>query len=191
MAQAKKANLREHILDAGVALLREHGHSKLSQPQVARAAGIPQGHLTYYFPRRADLLLAIARRSIEQAAREMAAVGPEVARQHAVDLIAFIVKDRPRTRMLLALLVEAGDDDALRGTMVDGFARVRAMLADILEIEPDDPDAYIALATLWGLGLQHLLLEGKVDDLHTETLLRRLPEWLDTAPRHGGPSKRR
>src|SRR4051812_1486279 len=111
---AAKPNLRERIVDAAVDLLHQHGHKKLAQPQVARAAGIPQGHLTYYFPRRADLLLAVARRSIDRAAQELAALGAAAARAVAPDLIAFMIKDRPRTRMLVALLVEAGDDAQLR-----------------------------------------------------------------------------
>ena len=172
-----RPNLRERILDAAVDLLRKHGHRKLSQPQVARAAGIPQGHLTYYFPKRADLLLAVARRSIERAAADIAAVGVDNVRKHGPDLIGFIVKDRPRTRMLLALLVEAGDDAQLRATLVEGFRRTRKLLGATVGVDPEDPDAYIMLATLWGLGIQHLLLEGASDDSHTETLLRRLPTW--------------
>jgi AcrR family transcriptional regulator len=182
-----RPNLRERILDAAVDLLRRHGHRRLSQPQVARAAGIPQGHLTYYFPRRADLLVAVARRSIERVGREIAALPLQVARAHIADLVGFIVKDRPRTRMLLALLVEAGDDSALRKMMVEGAARVRGMLAAMMGIAPEHPDATIALATLWGLGLQHLLLQGEGDDdAQTETLLRRLAAWLEAAPRDAG-----
>ena len=153
-----RENLRERILDAAVALLRRDGHKRLTGPKVAAAAGIPQGHLTYYFPKRADLLLSVARRTVEK-------------------LGGYVVKDRPRTRMLLALLVEAGDDAKLRETMVGGFAELRHMVATSLALDPDHPDAYIAVATLWGLGIQHLLLEGKVDDAHTDALLRRLAEW--------------
>lgn len=172
-----RENLRERILDAAVTLLRRDGHKKLTQTKVAAAAGIPQGHLTYYFPRRADLLLAVARRSVEKVAAEVNALGAALVRQHAPAISGFVVKDRPRTRMLLALLVEAGDDPKLRDTMAGGFAELRKLVATSLDIDPDHPDAYITVATLWGLGLQHLLLEGKVDDAHTDALLRRLADW--------------
>ena len=52
--------VRERILDAGVRLLREAGIRALSGSQVARHAGLSQSHLTYYFPRRTDLLVALA-----------------------------------------------------------------------------------------------------------------------------------
>jgi AcrR family transcriptional regulator len=172
-----KPNLREKILDAAVGLLRQHGHRKLSQIQIAKAAGIPQGHLTYYFPKRADLLLAIARRSVQQAAQQVAVIGQENARKLGAEMVGFLVKDRQRTRMLLALLVEAGDDAELRRTMVEGFARTRGLLGQVMDIDPESPDAYVMLATLWGLGIQHMLLDGTRDDSHTENLLRRLREW--------------
>ena len=56
--------VRQSILDAGVALLKEKGIAALTQPQVARAAGIKQSHLTYYYPTRTDLLLAVAENAI-------------------------------------------------------------------------------------------------------------------------------
>lgn len=52
--------IKGDILTAGSMLLREKGVTALTQPQVAQAANIKQSHLTYYFPTRASLLLAIA-----------------------------------------------------------------------------------------------------------------------------------
>ncbi|TAJ75782.1 MAG: TetR family transcriptional regulator [Gallionellaceae bacterium] len=52
--------IKDDILTAGSMLLREKGVTALTQPQVARAANIKQGHLTYYFSSRASFLLAIA-----------------------------------------------------------------------------------------------------------------------------------
>lgn len=55
---------RQAILDAGFALLRDGGISVLTQTRVAQRAGLKQSHLTYYFPTRTDLLLAIAEHAI-------------------------------------------------------------------------------------------------------------------------------
>ena len=52
--------IKEDILIAGSTLLREKGVTALTQPQIAQAANIKQSHLTYYFPKRTNLLLAIA-----------------------------------------------------------------------------------------------------------------------------------
>ena len=59
-----KTPVRERILDAAVKLLETSGVSKLAQPQVAKEAGVPPGHLTYYFPKRLDLLSAVASRFV-------------------------------------------------------------------------------------------------------------------------------
>ena len=66
-------NVKEAILVAGQELLRESGVAALTQPKVARAAGIKQSHLTYYFPTRADLLLGVAEHSIDVTMREVGA----------------------------------------------------------------------------------------------------------------------
>lgn len=56
---------RERILDAGVEILREVGFGHFSVQKVARRAGVYQGNVTYYWPRRRDLVLALALRVIE------------------------------------------------------------------------------------------------------------------------------
>ncbi len=57
--------VRDRILAAALALLRETGIQGLSQVQVARRARVRQSHLTYYFPRRHDLLAAVAVRFVD------------------------------------------------------------------------------------------------------------------------------
>ena len=177
--------LRDQILDAAVRILRESGVKLLAPSGVARAAGIPQGHLTYYFPRRADLLAAVARRSIEEAARELESffgsdgwrsAGDDV-RRRALAIVGFLIKDRERTRMLLGLLVEADEDPTLRKLLLANFARVRELLACGLGRAADDPDVEIVIAMLWGLGLQHLLWADERPDA-TDRLLARLPDWI-------------
>ena len=181
-----RSRLREDILDAAVRVLRESGVKTLTQVRVARAAGIPQGHLTYYFPRRADLLVAVARRGVELAVHELEAfrssegwrsAGDDLHRR-ALAVVGFLIKDRQRTRMLLGLLVEADDDPALRALLVENFGKLRQLLAFGLARAPEDPDVEIAIATLWGLGLQHLLWGDLRPEAATDRLVERLPAWL-------------
>jgi DNA-binding transcriptional regulator YbjK len=185
-----RSRLREEILDAAVRILRESGVKMLAQSRVARAAGIPQGHLTYYFPRRADLLVAVARRSVELAVQELdgfftsegwRAAGDDL-RRRALAIVAFLIKDRERTRMLLGLLVEAEEDPALRAVLLENFGQLRALLARALRRTPEDPDVEIAIATLWGLGLQHLLWGDQRPEAATDRLVERLPAWLEREP---------
>ena len=56
---------RERILDAAVQVLREVGYGHFSVQKVARRAGVYQGNITYYWPRRRDLVLALALRVID------------------------------------------------------------------------------------------------------------------------------
>jgi DNA-binding transcriptional regulator YbjK len=197
-----RSRLREEILDAAVGILRESGVKMLAQSRVARAAGIPQGHLTYYFPRRADLLVAVARRSVELAVRELdgffssegwRAAGDDL-RRRALAMVAWIIKDRERTRMLLGLLVEAEEDAALRAVLLESFGQLRQLLARALHRAPEDPDVEIAIATLWGLGLQHLLWGEHRPEAATDRLVERLPAWLErepaAAPAREKPAKR-
>ncbi len=51
---------------AAATLIREQGLPKLTQPRVAKAAGVSQSHLTYYFPTRADLVHAVLERAAER-----------------------------------------------------------------------------------------------------------------------------
>lgn len=184
------SGVREKILDAAVDLLREQGARALTQPQVARAAGVLQSHLTYYFPKRNDLLLAVARHSTERAARELRvflAAQPFAEAEGAVqarvlDLTRHLAKDRGRTRILLALLVEADDDPKLAEVIAEGVEVVRAVVALAIERPTDDPDVDLVLAALWGIGLQHFILGRRRGDAHTDALFARIPAWIARAP---------
>jgi len=61
----RRDGTRERILDAALAVLRDVGHGGFSVQKVAREAGVYQGNITYYWPRRQDLVRALAVRLIE------------------------------------------------------------------------------------------------------------------------------
>lgn len=182
-----RGHLRDKILDSAVEILRKRGIKQLTQPRVAKAAGIPQGHLTYYFPRRADLLAAVAERSAEWAFAEL---GQALAREafprsgavqdQVLALTAYLVKNRERTRILLSLLVEADDDPRLRPVLLEHVARIRRLVAAAIGRAESDPNVDVALSALWGLSLQHLLYAGHRSDEYTDELLRRLPRFLES-----------
>jgi AcrR family transcriptional regulator len=183
--------VRERILDAGVRLLREAGIRALSGSQVARHAGLSQSHLTYYFPRRTDLLVAIGRHSLggvlEQlrgffGASEMP-LRDQTVRDRVLLLLRPLLEDRARTRMMLGLLVESEDDGDLRTVLRENSGFLRGAVALALSRPTDHPDVDIVLATLWGLGIQQLVFDD--DDAaraRTERILRRLGDWIDAAP---------
>lgn len=193
---ATREGTRERILDTAVELLRVRGLKHLTQPRVAAAAGVPQGHLTYYFPRRTDLLTAVARRSVEILAHELASFfagdgwpGADATEQaRALALTGFHVKNRERTRMLVGLLVESDEDPELRETLRSDVARVRALVMQGMGEGASELDVDIHLAALWGLSIRHLLYapapgdeaagDAGLEEQRTDALLERLPVWV-------------
>lgn len=107
-----KPNTREKdIIEAGLALLREHGLAGLTQPRVAERAGVRQSHITYYFPTRIDLLEAVARAAIEAQSNSASALlqGLKTSKE-GVDRISDVVTRHEITR-LLAALNQAADQE--------------------------------------------------------------------------------
>ena len=80
---------RTDILDAALQVLRTDGERAMTQTRVAKTAGIPQGHLTYYFPKKRDLVVGVASHFAEVTQTKMRAFfrerrgEPEVEREAA------------------------------------------------------------------------------------------------------------
>lgn len=172
VTMAAKSAVRERILDAAVTLLRDAGVKRLAQPQVARAANVPQGHLTYYFPKKSDMLMAVAARFLEMLAKDAHGDNADPETKLA-SVVKRLVMDRTRTRMLLGLLVEADSDDDLRVAIQNGANFVRDSLAVAFKLPPGSPEAHLALALFWGLGLQQFLLGDARSPQETEELVEK------------------
>jgi AcrR family transcriptional regulator len=174
-------NVRERILDAAMRVISSGGAKGLAQPQIAKEAGVPQGHLTYYFPKKIDLVRGIADR---MRAVIMEEVGPLLfskgsIREKFLGVMSRTAQNRGRTRVLLALLVEMEHDDELRNELTERVHALRGVFAGVMGRKVGDPEADLALATAWGLGLQHLILEGKRSDEETRELFARLLERME------------
>lgn len=161
----KQAGVRDRILEAAVSLLRAEGTGRIAQPQVARAAGVPQGHLTYYFPRRRDLIQAVAERTLDEVAANFSAFrasgawpGQEAPiAERTLALAMFAANDDNRMRMFIRLLVEAEEEPSLRAVMAQHSAMLRGLVGEGLGRAPDDPDVDLMVAALLGLALRHLV----------------------------------
>jgi AcrR family transcriptional regulator len=186
----KPENARDHILETAVALLRAEGFEALSQTRVARLAGVSQGHLTYYFPKKSDLLIAVARSSVEAMAAELAEFyqsdgwpGADAStRERVTAFTIFMVKDRERTRMLLSLVMQSEKDPALREILLRQVRDLQMLNALGMGRSVDDPEVDLVLATLWGIAIQHLLFSGVRPDEHTDRLVERLLYWDTPTP---------
>lgn len=125
-------DIRSRILQAGLDLLHRQGLAALSQTQVARAAGVGQGHLTYYFPTRNDLLLAIAEAAIEHTLAALQDGGGNAPHADLGEQIGRMLPGQPQVRVLLGLIVAADRQPELRGALAGLIGRVRAHLGTLL-----------------------------------------------------------
>src|SRR3954470_22731774 len=56
---------REQIIEAAVAVIAERGIQNLSLSEIEKKAGMSRGQLTYYFPTKEDILLAVFDRMLQ------------------------------------------------------------------------------------------------------------------------------
>lgn len=157
-------SVKQKILDAGVALLYEQGIASLTQPRIAKAAGVRQSHITYYFPTRNVLVLSIAEHSIDRLLNQILA--PDASRTPA-DRIADQILNSPQLRVMLGLLVRADVDPELRGSLSEFIARTRERIAYVLEMHglPHTPQhALILHATMVGLGMLNMARQTEASE---------------------------
>jgi AcrR family transcriptional regulator len=120
--------VRERILEAALSLLAESGAHELTQPRVARAAGVRQSHLTYYFPTRGDLLQEVARYSIEKLAEQLA----HGRAGSLPETIAAGAADKRRSRVMLGLVTAADRDPKIKQRMRRFVSELRARMTPVL-----------------------------------------------------------
>lgn len=180
-------SLKERLVDAALRLLEEEGPKAFSQTRVAKEAGIQQGHLTYYFPRKADLVAAVLERFAEEGdatfrklADKLAGSERAVVEAVAIHQVRTLIRDQRRTRALLSLLVQGFEDPDILKTLEERGLTNKVFLAGFLGRAPDDEDVELAFATLRGLAIQNLL--HRYDARRVDALVSRFRAWLDALP---------
>jgi AcrR family transcriptional regulator len=148
-----------------VALVRERGLAGLTQPRVARAAGISQSHLTYYFPTRRDLLTAVLDRTatdqlagVEQAMRTAARSPKALANGMGA---AFAKAEN--SRILISFALAASEDAEARAIferLTRGIRGEVAMAAERIGIGNDAKTVSLVHALGVGLSVLNLALGG-------------------------------
>ncbi len=185
---------RDMILSAAVQVLQEEGPTKLTQTRVAKAAGLRQGHLTYYFPRKSDLWIATAERAHSDmeahfdSLLQSSGVNDSAAGQPAtevrpglVSMCAELVNNHRRTRVLLSLMLQAQEEPELMELCRKNASRSREFLKTVLSTQVPAPQVEVALAALWGLGMRDLVVDMDDADAGTQELVRELFTLLDSS----------
>lgn len=151
--------IKEDILIAGSTLLREKGVTALTQPQIAQAANIKQSHLTYYFPKRANLLFAIAEFTMTTLMDNVAAqLQTKPQGQTLAEAVTKIMTDGFPPRVFLGLIVAADSDPDIRKLLRKLIRHVRASIQRLLEqagLAADEESTLIFHATIIGLAVMH------------------------------------
>ena len=136
---------RERVLEAALVVLRDVGYGQFSVQKVAREAGVYQGNITYYWPRRRDLVLALAERIVDDYRQAF------VASFHAIDVsvdgwaesvVRAIVDDaisEDRVRLLPELWSMANSDPAIADAVRRVYEDVPVALLDALGIAQEHP----------------------------------------------------
>jgi AcrR family transcriptional regulator len=156
-----REGVRERILSAALAILRESGIQGLSQVQVARRADVRQSHVTYYFPKRHDLTEAVTVRFIDNlvsALQEVAARSHSRKRDALLGRAEEAIADPDHMRMFTGVIVEADTDPELRSVLVRETLRLQSALAHLLGDDAQEQAASI-LTSLWGRGLYAFVVE--------------------------------
>jgi AcrR family transcriptional regulator len=155
MPREDATDVRRRILDAALGLMADHGFMEVTQPKIARAAGVRQSHLTYYFRTRGELLKALAMHSIETLLGSLAAgasagkLTPELFAQVTGEALA----DKRRARVMLGLIVSSEEDREIKQFLRDFIVRVRATMTDVAKLLGRQPDPVNIVAL-------HMLLVG-------------------------------
>lgn len=164
MAMVEKS-ARQRILDAALKILRKEGVTALTQTRVAAAAGLRQSHLTYYFPRKTDLLAATLEASHAQAHKpKRGSTGRDA---DPIDAVRGLMFDRNKMRFFLSVVAQASDQAEIRATLAAHARSVAEQLAPLFGRTADDPDIIAFVDMLRGMGLR-LLLE--TDDKRRATV---------------------
>lgn len=185
------AGVRERILDAAIATLREEGVRKLTQVRIAKRARVRQSHLTYYFPTREDLLEAVATRVVDEIARYGAgAIGGPGNESAMLARLAAAVTAPEHMRMFVGMIVEADEDPAVRSMLVTGTQHIEAAVAHAFGGDHATERARVVLAAMWGLGLYRFLMHPSSKTDPTRAFLSWVGEAAHTPQVRKGGRKR-
>lgn len=132
---------REQILDAAEAIIAGHGIQELSLKKIEDLAGMSRGQLTYYFPAKESILLAVYDRMLRRMIRDaMAGDGPKPMTGQAWECVQHGLRKHlepawppPAARDLFALLftflAQMGHRDDYRARLSQWYAEWRSFIA--------------------------------------------------------------
>ena len=172
---------RSLLIGAALEVIGEDGLSGFTQPRVARRAGLRQSHLTYYFPTRDDLLLAVADEAVRRRVEALGSALAVPSRSAKVAALVAVLTDPAQTRVLLALTQAADSSLAVRSSfavLAAGLAPLSVDLLNAFGVEVTESSVGLLQAASTGIAVLALATGGvdfprRAEDLLTDFLTRR------------------
>jgi AcrR family transcriptional regulator len=131
---------RDHLLSAGVELLKKRPYQEVSIEEIASAAGVSKGLLYHYFPTKRDFIVAALRRgSIEMA--KLLAPDPELAPIKRLDasLDAYLDFVEEHSAAFAAIFRASGADREVDAAIEEGRNAYLELLITSIVDWPDAP----------------------------------------------------
>lgn len=152
----KALKTKDKIIMCALQLLEKSGIQAVTQPAVAKLASITQGQLTYHFPKRTDLILALSEAALSQVADfifNQKIDNSQKKEEKMRSLLWNIMKDHARVRALIGLVTEADTNEEVRRKLLDQEEKVRLLISFAMGVEPQNPLVTTTHATLLGFGM--------------------------------------
>src|SRR5690242_13635836 len=131
---------REHLLDAGVDLLRHRPHDEVSIEEIAEAAGVSKGLLYHYFPTKREFIVAAIERGqglLEERLRPDPALPAEEQLDASLD--AFLDYVEEHATAYVAIFREGSNAPEISEALSTGRATQMRILIEGLRGWPDSP----------------------------------------------------
>lgn len=181
---------RDEIMDAAEAVIAEQGIDELSLAKIETRAGMSRGQLTYYFPTRETILLAVYDRMLRRMIREfLAGDGPKPMTGRAWDCFRFALDahlkpggpGRPELfSLLFTFLARVNRREDYRSKLSEMYRGWRQHIAaDLAHSVPEaavNPPVAASLiqALLQGLEIQLMIDPAAFDRAEMNDAVRRL-----------------
>ncbi|MFT8972935.1 TetR/AcrR family transcriptional regulator [Zymomonas mobilis] len=147
------SNLRERIVNTALDIAENQGFQVLTQPRIAKTAAIRQSHLTYYFPRKADLFAAM----LEASHRRI-----ELNADDPVLLLQDLITNRKRMRFFLGVILELSEESELYKILEKHASHLILAIASHFNRLPEDQAVINFVDHARGIGIRRLI--SSVDD---------------------------
>lgn len=145
--------MKERILKTAIQVLREGGIKKLSQPEICSVLGIRQSQLTYYFPRRQDLIKAIVAEFSETARDRLDRLNPDADIITIINELEMQITKPGPIRGFLGLLVEGDQEPVVAKIMLEHMQEFEEALSLRLEKILRPEEVRFLLEHLRGIGV--------------------------------------